>query len=89
MIYTYDFTVRGSLKKIEVPENLDNGTSSDSSKADGVPLLIAGPGFKEKSDLSEMIWKQTRKSLSVMVTFCPITSKMHFYKSFQKSNNLP
>jgi len=75
--------VRGSLKKIEVSENLDVGTSSDSSKADGVPLLIAGPGLKEKSDLSEMIWKQTRKSLSVMVTFCPINGH-NFQNAFLK-----
>ena len=76
--------VRGSLKKIEVSENLDVGTSSDSSKADGVPLLIAGPGLKEKSDLSEMIWKQTRKSLSVMVTFCPINGH-YFQNAFLKT----
>ena len=30
--------------------------------------LIPGPMLQEKSDLSEMIWKQTKKSLSVMVS---------------------
>ena len=66
-----------SLIKIE-SEYMDAETSLDSSvmqkentglpptKTDGVRPLIHRSILKEKSDLSEMIWKQTKKSLSVM-----------------------
>ena len=87
MGYVFKFMARGSLVKIEEPESLDAGTSLDSclahkdridprcTKADRGRPLIPGPVLKEKTDLSKMIWKQTRKSLSVTVTF---SYKHHF-----------
>jgi len=62
---------------------MDAETSLDSSvmqkentglpptKTDGVRPLIHRSILKEKSDLSEMIWKQTKKSLSVRIRGVP------------------